>query len=218
MKGENPMIQVDETDPVVKKFSAESAKLSGLQRDYGAIGRRIEEKFEALAKIAQKSGQDQDVVTAAARAMLVGGDVLEVDRATLQKDLEDLEQRKQVIERAIQLQRGVVSRVRGPYSLRLNDQVQGRHEYLVLRTAQALRELAICFDQEASLFDELRTLDANVSLRPMRLSSIGSLRDDYSRPNMFLREIEEFFPQPFKELAVLTTKSRGGLTVFKCAE
>jgi hypothetical protein len=98
-----------------------------------------------------------------------------------------------VLEKAIQLQKQIVDKARGQYSLTLNAQAQEQHERNVLRLAKDLREVAVCFDAEDKLFEELRALDASVRLRPMRVNAVGSVRDYYSRDNMSLREIQELF-------------------------
>lgn len=85
------------------------------------------------------------------------------------------------------------------YSLKLNTQAQEQHQLSVLRMAKALREFAVCVDAEDELFEEFPALDASVRLHPVRVNAVGSIRDNYSLPNMFLREIQEFFPAVFKQ-------------------
>jgi hypothetical protein len=93
----------------------------------------------------------------------------------------------------------------------LNAQAQEQHERNVLRLAKALREVAVCFDAEDKLFEELRVLDASVRLRPMRVNAVGSVRDYYSRGNMFLGEIQEFFPGVFNNWRDWPQKAPTGL-------
>jgi hypothetical protein len=200
------MIEVDEMNPVAKNFRAESAKLSELERDYGAIGKQIEGKFGVLAKLSQKQGQD--AVTVAAQAMLAGGDALEVDRANIEKDLHGLERQQEILQKAIELQRRILDRARSAYSFNLNGRAEPEHEAIVLRMGRAFRELSLCFESEAELFAQLQALDASIHLRPMRRPSISAMT------SMFLEELREFFPAAFKELEGLTTNANG-VIIFK---
>jgi hypothetical protein len=167
------MIKIDETDPVVKNFTAESAKLQELQAEQSATGKQIDEKLAALVRINQQgAGQGEDAVSLAAQALLAG-EVLGADRANLEKDLADLERKQQILQRAIELQRRIVDKARTAFSLTVNSQVQALHERLVLQIAKTLRELATQFDAEAELFDEITGLGAAVHFRPMRPSLLA---------------------------------------------
>lgn len=65
--------------------------------------------------------------------------------------------------------------------------------------AQAYRALAVACDEESALFQEILDLGGNVRLRPMRRpSQVGSLGDEYSAVNLFLKELEENFPDAYK--------------------
>ena len=207
------MIKIDDQDPAVKDFRALSAKLRELQIEQSNLGKQIDDKLQTLARMNQQAGHQ---ITLAAQAMLSGDISLEaVNQANIEKELDSLRQRTPVVEKAIQLQRQIVDKARAQYSQKLNAQAQEQHDLNVLRIAKALREVAVCFDAENKLFEELRALDASVRLRPMRVNAVGSIHDSYSLPNLFLREIQEFFPAVFKQLAGLASKNPNGLTVFK---
>jgi cell division septum initiation protein DivIVA len=185
------MINVNEKDPVVQNYRAALAELQKLQGELGRVSEDIDAKTQKLVSLRQRSQAER--LADEAEAMLSSGVINE--SSGLIEEINRLEHRRDVLETAIELQGHVVDRVRGPYSLMVNESQRARHKEIVSRIATGMRQVAAGFDDEIRLFDELAQAEAAVMLRPMRVNTIGSLRDQNSIATFFIRELKEYFPE-----------------------
>lgn len=185
------MIHINEKDPVVQSYRAALGELQGLRNELGRVSNEIDTKTQKLVARRQRSQAERLVDEG--QAMLSSGVVHE--SSGLMGEIHELEHRREVIETAIEMQCQIVDRVRGPYSLLLNESQRARHREIVSRIAKGVREVATGFDDEIRLFDELTQAEAAVMLRPMRVNIIGSLRDQNSVATFFIRELKQHFPE-----------------------
>lgn len=185
------MINIDEKDPIVRNYRAALAELQEFQDELGRVSSNIDSKVQRLVSLRERSQSDR--LEDEATAMLSSGVVS--DSSGLVEEINELQHRREVVERAIEMQRQVVDRAKGPYSVMLNEAQRGRHKEIVASIAMGILEVARAFDDEIRLFDEIREAGAGVRLRPMRVNGIGSLRDKNSVATFFIRELKDYFPE-----------------------
>jgi hypothetical protein len=176
---------------VVINYRAALAELQELQNQLGTVSNDIDSKTQKLVSLRQRSQAER--LQDEAQAMLSSGFINE--SSGLIEELNHLEHRRQVIETAIEMQRQVVDRVKGPYSLSLNETQRARHSEIVSRIAKGVLELAHAFDDEIRLYDDLMQAGASPMFRPMRVNAVGSLSNQNSVATVFIRELKEYFPE-----------------------
>jgi hypothetical protein len=185
------MIKVDEKDPIVRNYRDALEELQKLQNELGRVSNEIDLKTQKLISLRHRSQTER--LQDEASIMLSGGSFNE--SSGLLEEVTELQHRREVTEAAVEMQKQVVDRARGPFSIMLNESQRARHEAIVERLAKGVLELAQGFDDEIRLFDELTQAGAAPMFRPMRVSVIGSLCDQNSVASFFLREIREYFPE-----------------------
>lgn len=140
------MVKINEKEPAVREFREASAKLAELQRELGAADREIVELSSKLEALSQGRGGQQDGLVLEAQAYLAGGEISTEapDRASIKGSLAGLNRKRDVIERATILQKQIVDRARGQYSLVVNAEAEPAHNAIVLRMGPSLSRACCC--------------------------------------------------------------------------
>lgn len=173
-----------------ERYSKAEDKLTELTNRAGALERQRTALAQGL-----NSRVVRDEMTDRARALLADDAIPrpEADRTRVRQDLETIHDQLAVVRRAIELQRQVVDEERRRVSREICTRLRPRHRAIVQRLAAALRELAAANAEEEDFRRALA--DAGVEftgeLRPMPVSHIGRLEDDYSGASYWLREAKE---------------------------
>lgn len=189
------MITTDENHPcVITRHEAET-KLNELQtllrKDHGERDRKLP------IFLAQKSAEpstERAKLDSEANQLISGS--AGIDQVSAQ-DIEDLNHRIAVLERAIEKQLNTMSKLRTEYSVFVCESKAQRDRYIETerRIARAVRELAEANAAEVAFFDELLAAGVTPRFRPMRVGAVGLANNPNSGAAFHRKEVEQFCPE-----------------------
>jgi hypothetical protein len=186
------MINIDQTNPIVKNYRAAVSELQELQNQLGTVSNEIDSKTQKLVLLRHRPRSER--LADEAQAMLSSG-VIDESTGPMMEEINELKHRLEVTEAAVEMQKQLVDRTRGPFSAMVNEGLRSRHREIVSRIAKGVLEAAQGFDDEIRLFDEITQAGAAPMFRPMRVGAIGSLSNQNSVATFFIRELREYFPE-----------------------
>jgi hypothetical protein len=170
-----------------------NARLVEMQLDLRALE---EEATDILLKIgtAENFGRD-DRLTVEAMALVSGDRKAKLlDAGTLRTELGKINHKKNVLRRAIEIQRNTVERLRYKHSAELCKELTPQYKGLVRDVARAAVSLAKAMQKERQFRDDLLQADISYTgyLPPVVFKGVGYLDDPDSTINYFLDEAERF--------------------------
>lgn len=171
------------------QFAEASSLLETLRADLRTVEAQIDENLSALS---EASAARRGRVEAQAHALLAGQSSAEIDAsveaAQIRADVEAARLKKPALIRAIELQRQVVEHARHKWHQQVCHDLQPKHAELVREIAQRLLELDAVLTAEADLRDAVYQKTGLHHHKPMGLAGFGLLREDWSRPAVYLIE------------------------------
>jgi chromosome segregation ATPase len=189
------MITIDEKHPYVVARREGETKLNELRMQLRKEQGERDSKLETY--LAQKSAErsnERSKLNSEADQLLSGS--ASTDQVSAQ-DIEDLNHRIAVLERAIEKQLDTVSNLRTKYSAFICESKAQRDRYVEIekRIARAVCELAEANAAEVAFFDELTAAGVSPYFRPMRVGVIGLPSDPNSLATFHRKEVKQFCPE-----------------------
>ncbi len=162
---------------------AASAVLVDLQLQEKENDERITELVEGL------QAPSRDVLDDRARRLIDGKNSSPTDEEKIRRDLGGAYDRRVVLRRAIEMQRGRISTERERVSHEVCRKLRPEHMQLVRRLATQLIELGKTVVAEIEFRERLRAAGVffTADLRPMAVSNLGDPREPYSAIAQYLR-------------------------------
>ena len=189
------MITIDEKHPCVVAKSEGETKLNELRMQLRKEQHERDRKLPIhLAQNSAERSNERSKLDGEADQLLSGG------ASTAQvsaQDIEDLNHRIAVLERAIEKQLDTVSKLRTEYSVFLCESKAQQERYIAIekRIARACAELAEANAAEVAFFDELHAAGITPRFRPMRVSAVGLASDPQSVATFHYREVKQYCPE-----------------------
>ena len=189
------MITIDEKHPCVIACHEAETKLNELRMQLRPLLSERDSKLQRF--LAQKSAEhsnERSKLDSEADQLLFGS--TSTDQISAQ-DIENLDHKIAVLERAIERQLNIVSNLRTEYSVFVCESKAQQDRYIAIerRIARACAELAEANAAEVKFFDELHAAGVTPRFRPMRVSVIGLPSDPNSVATFHHREVETYCPE-----------------------
>jgi len=167
------------------EWMKENARLAELQTELATLASKSEKLQAGL------NDTNFDRLTREAKTLLNGSDLQLVVAA---RDLEAIGHQREVVARAIDLQKRVVANARYKASAAICAGLLPEYRGLVREVARAAILLARAAEKEEAFMDHLKMSDIAFAshLTPVIFRCIGRLSDPYSPVSHFLAEAEEF--------------------------
>ena len=189
------MITTDEMHPCFIACHKAETKLNELRmllrKDQG------ERDWKLQIHLAQKSAEpstERAKLDSEANQLLSGR--AGTDQVSAQ-DIEDLNHRIAVLERAIEKQLNTGSKLRTEYSVFVCESKAQQDRYIAIerRIARAVRELAEANQEKVAFFDEHHAAGVTPRYRPMRVGAVGLASDPNSVASFHHREVKQYCPE-----------------------
>ena len=178
-----------ERDP---NFSAAKARFTELQKELTALERQ---RDNAESGIGSQTSGARDRVAEEATALLSGAPAAaNPNREALMKTLDELTHRLAVLRSAVELQRGIVSKLRAEVGKAIATDLLPQHRANAQAVARAVFQLNAALEVEHDLRETLNQNGVPYSscIRPMPFPGFGLLRDPTSRAAAYLLEAYEY--------------------------
>ena len=185
------MKELGQNDPLTIELRASEKRHSELVGMRANLQRQLDNQLENLRALRTKDERIEQL-DYEATLLRVGS---APERAVV-KRVDELQHEIEVIDRAIQQQTAIVNQVRGQFSIALCHVNEAEYVGIEKEIAKAVQALAAANEVEANFFDDLRDAGcSSISFRPMRVSVIGTFRDENSLASRHEREMKEFCPK-----------------------
>jgi hypothetical protein len=189
------MIKIDETHPCFIARHEGETKLTELRMLLRKEQVELDSKLPRfLAQKAADRSNERAKLDTEVDQLLSGS--ASTDQVSAQ-EIEDLNHRIVVLERAIEKQLDTVSNLRMKWSVIVCESKAQRDRYVEIerRIARAVRELAEANAAEVAFFDELTAAGVTPRFRPMRVGVIGLPSDPNSIAMFHHREVKQYCPE-----------------------
>ena len=189
------MIKTDEKHPCFIARHEGETKLNELRMQLRPVLSERDSKLQRF--LTQKSAErsnERAKLDSEADQLLSGS--ASADQVSAQ-DIEDLNHKIAVLERAIEKQLDTVNNLRMKWSVIVCESKAQRDRYVEIerRIARAVRELAEANAAEVAFFDELTAEGVTPRFRPMRVGVIGLPSDPNSVATFHRKEVKQFCPE-----------------------
>jgi hypothetical protein len=187
------MITIDEKHSCVVASREGETKLNELRlqlrKEQGELAGKLQKYLAQKSSHDERSSLDNEV------DQLLAGSA-SADQVSAQ-DIEDLNHRIAVLERAIERQLDTVRNLRTRYSVFVCESKAQRDKYIEIekRISRACAELAEANAAEVRFFDELNAAGVTPRFRPMRVSVVGLLTNPNSIASFHRKEVETYCPE-----------------------
>ena len=189
------MITIDEKHPCVVARQEGETKLNELRMQLRPVLSERDSKLQRyLAQRSAERSNERCKLDNEADQLLSGS--ASADQVSAQ-DIEDLNHKIAVLERAIERQLGTVSNLRTEYSVFVCESKAQRDRYIEIqrRIASRVEALAQANQEEVDFFDELNAAGVTPHFRPMRVSAVGLASDPNSIATFHHREVKRYCPE-----------------------
>jgi predicted RNase H-like nuclease (RuvC/YqgF family) len=189
------MITINEKHPCAVARQEGETKLNELRMQLRPLLSERDSKLQRF--LAQKSAErsnERSKLDSEADQLLTGS--ASTDQVSAQ-DIEDLNHKIAVLERAIEKQLNTVSKLRTEYSVFVCESKAQRDRYIEIqrRIASRVEALAQANQEEVDFFDELHAAGVTPRFRPMRVSAVGLASDPNSIATFHYREVKQYCPE-----------------------
>lgn len=184
-------------------FVAATNRLDGLNSEKGQLETRIRDQQGRISKAASAAGGP----SLEAASLTTGGPEAKSDPASeLRRELQEAMRRRPIVAEAVELQRGVLSKLRSNHSRAICKSLAPEHRAILRQVAEAAAALALACERDHKFRQDLTDegVSANSHLRPMSyLGRLGRLDDHQSQIVRCLQECVEVGVIDFGELSGL---------------
>lgn len=171
------------------RYTAAHTRHTELQHELSGLEQSVTTAYCGLSSLSES----RDLIRDEAAALLEGASVIPTaDRAAVLRTIDDLNHRIAVLRQAVDMQRGIVNRLRGEVGNAIAAELLPQHLANVKAIVDAAIQLSVALQAEQGLRDTLieRDVPFTAVLRAMPLPGFN-LRDDQSRLSRYLVECYE---------------------------
>ncbi len=180
-----------------EEFRNAKTNLQSLWTEESVKKDRLRELEEILSKT---KAADSDLTLKASKLLSGEGLQTAAQSVIIEKEAKELRDELRVCAAAIAMQKKTIQKLTSVYSEHICKAVRPEYVQLLKRMVKAVKELAEIIDEEDKFRYELFQADVHFAswIRPMTFTRFGTLKDEYSRAYIYLKEMAEYYPEALK--------------------